>query len=148
MTEAAVNRARAPWHLWVVGGLSLLWNAVGAFDYLMTQSRAEFYVSGLTPEQIAHFESFPAWMHIAWTFGVWGAVLGSVALLMRSRWAAWLFGLSLAGLLASSVYNFGMTDGIRIMGGNAVVLFNVAIWLVAILLLWYALAMRRRGVMA
>src|SRR3546814_7159427 len=28
---------KTPWHLWVVGVLSLLWNAVGAFDYTMTK---------------------------------------------------------------------------------------------------------------
>ena len=28
--------ARAPAHLWIVGILSLLWNAFGCYDYLMT----------------------------------------------------------------------------------------------------------------
>ena len=27
---------KAPWHLWVVGVVTLLWNAVGIFSYMMT----------------------------------------------------------------------------------------------------------------
>ena len=43
---------RAPWHLWVVGIISLLWNAMGAFDYLMSQTRNEQYMAAFTPEQL------------------------------------------------------------------------------------------------
>src|SRR3546814_11492179 len=50
---------KTPWHLWVVGVLSLLWNAVGAFDYTMTKLNDADYLSAFTPEQIAYFQSFP-----------------------------------------------------------------------------------------
>jgi hypothetical protein len=56
----ADGAVRTPWHLWVVGAVSLLWNAMGAFDYLMTQSRAEWYMSQFTAEQLDYFGSFPA----------------------------------------------------------------------------------------
>lgn len=29
---------RAPWHLWLIGIIAVLWHAGGAFDYLMTQT--------------------------------------------------------------------------------------------------------------
>src|SRR3546814_2675554 len=48
---------KTPWHLWVVGVLSLLWNAVGAFDYTMTKLNDADYLSAFTPEQIAYFQS-------------------------------------------------------------------------------------------
>src|SRR3546814_17451825 len=48
---------KTPWHLWVVGGLSLLWNAIGAFDYTMTKMDNAAYLAGFTPEQIAYFQS-------------------------------------------------------------------------------------------
>ena len=31
--------ARTPAHLWIVGALATLWNAFGAYDYLMTRKR-------------------------------------------------------------------------------------------------------------
>ena len=34
----------APWHLWVVGIVSLLWNAFGAYDFIMTNTQGEAYM--------------------------------------------------------------------------------------------------------
>jgi len=31
-------------------------------DYVMTQTKNEAYMSGFTPEQLAFFYSFPAWV--------------------------------------------------------------------------------------
>jgi hypothetical protein len=36
---ATAAPTKTPWHLWVVGILSLLWNAFGGYDYTMTQLR-------------------------------------------------------------------------------------------------------------
>jgi hypothetical protein len=35
---------RTPVHLWIVGILSLLWNAMGCFDYVMTRMRNTDYL--------------------------------------------------------------------------------------------------------
>ena len=139
---------RTPWHLWVVGIVSLLWNAFGAFDYLMTRTGAEWYVANLTPEQVAHLNAYPLWVDIAWPLGVWGALLGSIGLLLRKGWAVWMFGISLIGLLFSTIYNFVLTDGAAAMGGTLIVIMNIVIWAIAILLLVYANAMRNRGVLS
>jgi hypothetical protein len=136
-----------PRHLWVLGGLSLLWNAFGAFDYAMTQFRVESYMSNFTPEQLAYFYGFPWWADAAWAFGVWGALAGSVGLLLRQRWAVWAFGASLSGLVLSSVYTLVLTDGAEIMGGGGQVAFSVVIWIVAIALFVYARTMAHRGVL-
>lgn len=44
-----------PWHLWLIGVVALLWNAMGAFDYVMTQTRNDAYTSNFTAEQLAFF---------------------------------------------------------------------------------------------
>lgn len=140
------ERARAPWHLWLVGGVSLLWNAFGAFDYLATQTRFEPYMSQFTQEQLAYFYAFPAWAVAGWATAVWCSVLGSLALLLRRRWAVWLFGLSLAGMAVSMVYTFGMSDW-RSMGGVGGAIFSAVIALVAILLFLYARSQAKKGVL-
>lgn len=141
-----VERTRAPWHLWLVGGVSLLWNAFGAFDYLATQFRFEAYMSQFTEEQLAYFYAFPAWAVAGWATAVWFSVLGSLALLLRRRWAVWCFGLSLAGMAVSMVYTFGMSDW-QSMGSVGGVIFSGVIALVAILLLLYARAQAKKGVL-
>ncbi len=145
--EAKVGApARTPVHLWIVGVLSLLWNFMGVFDYLATQLKAEFYLSQFTPEQLAYFQSFPAWMVAGWALGVWGAFAGSIGLLLRQRWAVWAFAVSIAGMVVSSIYSFGLSDGAEVMGSGGVV-FTVVIWVVAILLLFYARTQARNGVL-
>ena len=144
----AAKPHRAPWHLWFVGVVSLLWNGMGAFDFVMTKIRSESYMSQFTPEQLEYFYSFPLWANIGWTFGVWGSLLGSVALLLRSRWAVWLFALSIAGLLVTTIYNFVLTNGAEIMGGGIFVwVFSALIWLVTIALFFYARRMAGVGVL-
>jgi hypothetical protein len=57
---ASPAAARTPAHLWIVGVLSLLWNAMGAFDYTATRLRLDFYMSQFTPQQLDYFYNFPA----------------------------------------------------------------------------------------
>jgi hypothetical protein len=140
--------ARVPAHLWIVGVLSLLWNAIGAFDYLMTKLQADWYMSRFTPEQLEYFYSFPAWAVAAWAVGVWCAFAGSAALLARSRFAVYLFALSLVGLALTTVYTNVLTDGTAAMGGGVgYIIFSALIWVILIALLIYSRAMTRRGVL-
>ena len=143
MNEQAV---KTPRHLWIVGVLAVLWNAVGAVDYTATQLRIEAYMSAFTPQQLEYFYGFPAWAVAAWAFGVWGAFLGSIALLLRKSWAVWLFGASIVGLVFTTLYNFVLTDGAALMGPDAVA-FSAVIWAIALALFFYARAMAKRGVL-
>jgi hypothetical protein len=138
---------KAPLHLWIVGVLAVLWNAIGAFDYTATQLRIEAYMSAFTPEQLEYFYGFPAWTVAAWAFGVWGALLGSIALLLRKAWAVWAFGISIAGMVLTTIHNFVLTDGAALMGPGALA-FSAVIWVIALALLFYARAMAKRGVLA
>jgi hypothetical protein len=140
--------ARAPWHLWAVGAVSLLWNAGGAFDYLMSKFRAEWYMSQFTPEQLAYFDNLPFWMNVGWALGIWGSLAGSLGLLLRKGWAVWAFGISLVGVAANALHTFVLSNGIEVMGGGTgILVFNLAIIAVAVALFFYARAMRARGLL-
>lgn len=138
---------RTPLHLWIVGALATVWNGFGAFDYLMTQTRNAAYLAGFTDPQRVYFESFPMWMEAMWALGVWGGLAGSLLLLARSRYAATAFGVSLAGLAASTVWQYVLSSPPEDMTGGAIMAMNVAIWAVAIGLLVYAIRVQRRGVL-
>jgi hypothetical protein len=138
--------ARVPKHLWVVGTLALLWNAVGAFDYSATQLRLESYMSQFTPEQLEYFYGFPAWTVAAWAIAVWSSLIGSLALLLRRSWAVWLFGAAIAGMAVTTLYNFVLSDGLSMMGTGAAV-FTAVIWIIALFLFFYARSMSQRGVL-
>jgi hypothetical protein len=137
---------KTPIHLWLVGILSVVWNAVGAFDYTATQYRLESYMSQFTPEQLEYFYGFPVWMDAAWAIAVWGSLLASFGLLLRKAWSAWLFGVAIAGLAATSVYSGVLTNGMAIMGDGATT-FTALIWVIALFLYFYARAMAERKVL-
>jgi hypothetical protein len=137
--NATVARAR-PRSLWIVGILTLLWNAYGAYDYLMQNTRNAAYLAHMPAQAIAWLDAMPYWQMAFWAIGVWGAVLGSVLLLLCSRFAVHAFVASLAGLAVNTAVG-GMSA--KSTGQPAGI--TVAIWVVAALLLLYAIRMRKVG---
>jgi hypothetical protein len=140
-------KTATPWHVWLVGVLALLWNSVGAFDYVMTETRNASYMSAFTPEQLAYFYGFPTWAVATWALSVWGGVLGSVLLLLRQRWAVPVFGVSLATMTLTFFYNFVLTNGLAVMGGVGGLVFSAVIVVIAVALLIYARTLARNGVL-
>jgi hypothetical protein len=137
---------KTPLHLWIVAVLALLWNAVGAFDYVATQLRLEGHMSQFSQEQLDYFYAFPAWAVAAWATAVWFAVFGSLALLLRRRLAYPLFTISLAAMIISTVHSFALSNGAEMMGSGGVV-FSGVITVISILLVWYSKSMATRGVL-
>ncbi len=144
MTEAV----KTPWHIWAVGVVSLLWNAIGAFDYTMTKLGNADYMASFTADQQAYFQGFPVWANIGWAFGVWASVLGSLLLLVRSRHAVTAFAVSLAGLAVSCFYQFGLHyDDLQRLFGSFPMVFTAIIWIVLIALFVYARRQAAAGVL-
>ena len=143
-TTDAHSRIGAPWHLWVVGIVSLLWNAVGVFSYMMTEL-GQLASLGMTPEQIAYFETFPAWATAFWALGVWGCLLGSILLLARSRHAVTAFGVSIVGLVGTAVFSYLVSD---VPDDLQSVPLDIAIWVITFGLFFYARRQAANGVLS
>jgi len=136
------------WHVWVVGILTLFWNSVGAFDYLMTATKNDSYMANFSAEQLEFFYGFPKWADAAWACGVWFSVLGSLLLLFGSRHALWAFVVSFIGMNVTTSYSYILaeTSMINVAGPEALA-FSAVIFVVAILLIWYARRMKQVGVL-
>jgi len=106
MNATISGRGTVPWHLWAVGVLSLLWNGYGGYDYLMSISLNANYMAKFPPEMADVIRSSPAWATSAWALGVWGSIVGSVLLLLRSRHATTALLVSVLGALVTFVYDF------------------------------------------
>ena len=91
---------------------------------------------------------FPVWANAGWALGVWGSVIGSLLLLVRSRHAVAAFLVSLAGLAVSCVYQFGMHYGdLMRMFGTFPMVFTAVIWVILIALFIYASKQAAAGVL-
>jgi hypothetical protein len=151
MQQAA--SARTPAHLWIVGILSLLWNCFGAYDYVMTKTRGADYIATTMPgvdanAALAWINGMPMYAQIGWALGVWLALLGSILLLIRSRYAVWSFGISLVGAILSLGYQMllappmpGSHESPMMKAMPAVIL------IIAVALFLYARAQEKKGVL-
>jgi len=139
---------KAPWHLWLVGVIAVLFNAIGVFDFVMNLVQGPSYMAsaGMTPEQIAHYQEMPAWMMAVWAIGVWGAMLASVLILIRHKLAAPVFAVSLAAFLVSLIYTYVLTNGGAIMG-QAMAITSAVITALLLFFMWYSWLMTKRGVL-
>ena len=144
---------RTPTHLWIVGILSLLWNCFGGYDYLMTKMRNMDYLAGMTPPGVdvntllAYVDGMPLYAQFGWGLGVWSALVGSILLLMRNRYAVWAFVLSLFGMALSFGYMF---IGPPMPGSEEAGMMKYMPLLIVILGLAqfaYARAMERKGLL-
>lgn len=143
MTIAPSGRHKTPWHLWLVGVLTLLFNAMGVMSYTITKL-GMLADAGMTPDQIAFMDAYPAWASGFWALGVWGAFAGSVLLLLRSKWAVPAMVVATVGLIGTTVYNYALIDVPAEMEAPAL---DIAIWAVTLSLLLYARRMAALGVL-
>lgn len=97
---AVTTPARAPWHLWVVGGLAFLWYASGAVTIQLAQLDK---LPGIKPDEVAYYAAKPLWLVLLSAVGTYGSVAGSVLLLLRHRAAASLFAIALLAILLADV---------------------------------------------
>ena len=63
----------------------------------MTVSGNAAYLAAFPADQLAYYNSLPAWLTAFWALGVWGGLAGSLLLLARSRHAVLAFALSVLG---------------------------------------------------
>ena len=143
MSESSV---KTPGHFWAVGLIALLWNLIGALDYTATQLRIEAYMGQFTPEQLEYFYGFPSWAVACWAIAVWGSLLASILMLLRQRLAVPVFGIAIVAMVLTTVQNYLLSEGLRIMGSGAAV-FSAVIGFIALFLFFYSRAMATRGVL-
>lgn len=145
MADALV---KTPWHIWLIGVIAVLFNAVGVFDFVMSMAQGAEYQAraGMTPDQIAHYQGMPGWMTVVWAVGVFGAFLASILLLLRRKFAFPTFVLSLAAFLISLLYTYVLTNGGAVMG-RQMALMSAVIAALLIFFSWYSRVMAARGVL-
>jgi cell division protein FtsW (lipid II flippase) len=135
---------KAPWHLWAIGILSLLWNLAGAVTIVAAQHAAW---PGLSPDETAYYAAQPVWFVILTDLALLTAVLGALGLLMRRKWAVAAFATSLVLVLVDNGYDV-VAGSSRVYANSAAMIVTVLIAILAALQLVYANAMAKRGVLA
>lgn len=130
---------RAPAWFWGMAGFGVLWNLYGIYQFIgtLTPAGRSAMAAGMTAAQAQIYFSLPAWMTAVFAIGVFGGLLGSLALAARRAAALPVFAGSLAGyiaLFAGDVY-FGVFDA---MPGQLAILAFVVLVAAALLVTGWA----------
>jgi hypothetical protein len=141
--------ARVPAHLWIVGILSLIWNCFGAYDYVMTRTHNIDYLAkmGDPATILAYIDGMPLYAAVGWGLGVWGGLLGSILLLIRSRFAVHAFALSFVGMVLSFGAQYMGPPPPAEMNAGVLKYMPLIIMALGLLQLWYAWRESKDGVL-
>ncbi|WP_297802960.1 hypothetical protein [uncultured Brevundimonas sp.] len=139
------GNVKAPWHLWAVGVITLLWNGFGASQWYMQVMKVRSYYADMTLEQVQFIQAQPVWVEIVFGVGVWTGVLGALMLLLRRKLAFNAFVASLIAVLANTVYMQVLTNG-RELFGVGTLYAAIAVIVVAAASAAYAHFARSRGI--
>ncbi|MGN6151238.1 MAG: hypothetical protein ACTHOH_04410 [Lysobacteraceae bacterium] len=87
--------------LFAAGVLGIGWNLFGIVQWTLSLGATpeSLMGGGLTRAQADLYLALPVWMTLAFAVGVFGGLLGSIALLLRSRHAVPILGVSLVAYL-------------------------------------------------
>ena len=128
----------------IVAVLALVWNLLGCAAYLVDAMMTPEDVAKLSPALQEVYRSRPAWAVGATAVAVWFGALGSLALILRKRWATSLLVLSLLGVLVQDYWLFLVSDAARVSGPAAVIM-QVVVLAVAIALVMLSFRAAKRG---
>ena len=107
-----------PWHLWLIGGVLLLYALLAAYDNAMTLSRGEAYMrsSGMTGSQLEYFTGLPLWVQIASILSIWVGLLGAILLLARRSAATVALLIAAVATSVTCAHHYTNDAGIEAMG--------------------------------
>jgi hypothetical protein len=100
----------------------------------------------LSTEELAYYAAQPLWFVLVTDVAILAPFAAGVALLMRSATSVWLFAISLAAILFTSLYELAAGTSRMLLDQGAMILSCIIV-VVAILQLVYAWRMKQRGVL-
>lgn len=133
-----------PARLYIAGTILLIWGLAGCWAFYVHVTKGAAMNPDATDWDRAYFASLPAWFAIDFAVSVGAGVLGSIALLLRSKWAVVFYWLSLIAVVIQFGYVFLATDMIAVKG-VWVTFFPAFVFAVALFEVWLSGLAKRRG---
>jgi len=120
-----------PVWFWVISVLALLWYLVDMSAFFLRVLMTDDVIKTMPEQQQQFLQNIPLWVNIVFAGEVFGGTLGSIALLLRKKWALPLFVVSILGVLSQTLYLWFLTDHVSAQGASAVVMPLMALLIVA-----------------
>ncbi len=123
---------------WIIAIVALLWNIMRVLAYLGQVYMTEEVKNAMTPEQQELLANTPAWSTGLFAIAVFGALIGSLLLLLRKKWATPLFLISLLAVLIYMGYSFIATNQAEVYGTVQGIVMPLIITAIAVFLYMYS----------
>jgi len=130
MTYSKTNKP--PVWYWIIAVVALLWNNMGVIAYIGQAYMTDEMIAQLPQEQQAEFlYEHPAWYTSMFALAVFCGALACILLLIRKKWAYFLFIISFLCATIQQVYLMMEIEGINII-------MPIAIIVIGALLVWFS----------
>ncbi len=124
----------------MIGAVALIWNVLGIINFVVRMNPN--VINAYRESERAIIEGRPAWATGGFAVAVFGGALGSLLLLLKKSAEYYLFIASLLGVIVTMVHALGA--GIDFGFGEIVGIILMPL-IVAALLIWYSLRVKRKG---
>lgn len=118
---------------WILSVVALAWNSMGVYAYLRNVYMSEEAFAQMPEAEQQLMEQLPAWVTGVFAIAVFAGLAGSLGLVLRKRWAAPFFALSLIALVIQQVYNQIIAKMYTVMGSDSI-FFSVLLVVIGIAL--------------
>lgn len=129
----------------VIAALLVLWGLAGCASFYVHVAYGPDIDPAATDWDRAYFAALPVWLTLDYAIAVGAGLLGSIALLLRSRFARPLYIVSLIAVVIQFGYIFLATDLAAHKGAVTAYSFPALIFAIAIFQVWFAGYAQRRG---
>jgi len=121
---------------WIISIIALFWNIMGVVAYLGQAYMTDEAKALLSEGDQAYYANIPTWVTAAFAIAVFTGFLGSLALVLKKKWAKPMFLISFLTVVAQIVYNLFIQDFVALSGSRVILpLITVVI---AAFLVWFA----------
>ncbi|HKE94954.1 MAG TPA: hypothetical protein VKB34_11650 [Povalibacter sp.] len=146
MEPAANTPAGKPpaWY-WVIAIVALIWMLFGVMAWVGDLMMNEAALAKMSEAQQQLYTSRPQWLFIVYAVAIFSGLAGTIGLLLRKGWSTVALAISLAAIVVQFGYTFLAMDAVRLLGAAAALPFPIVIFLIGLLLLWFALRARKSG---
>ncbi len=138
MNFSSTNTNNTPVFFWIASVIALVWNIFGVYNYLTEAFSTSGQFGELSNLDPSMDVSFPAWYISAFAIAVFAGLFGSILLLLRKRWAYFLFFIS---LVATGIQQFYVLTEINPRD----IFLSLSALVIAVFLVWFSKRAIARG---
>ncbi|MEE9439584.1 MAG: hypothetical protein V3V14_11330 [Saprospiraceae bacterium] len=129
------SNTKIPVTFWIISGIALFWNSMGVFAFISDMTMGETDFAQMSEGMKALYANNPLWMKAIYGIATIGGLIASIGLLLRKKWAAPAFLISLIAAAIQMARSVFATNAVEVMGNSAIALPTMIIIIGAFL--WY-----------